>query len=161
MNDKPNPFKPPGAPVVDGGAGAGAGLSGAGRIALAVATSVQPILFFGGRPGRVCFTLVDAGVMSPIGAVSLMAGFACLYIGVIRLVMTRRLGARFLAASVVLQLLAFRIWWTSLAGSWNDTFATFFAPYAFGIPVAVGAWLAARYHAPARPARAIDAESAP
>jgi hypothetical protein len=153
-------FKPPTSAVAD--VDRRAGPSDGVRLALAIATLLQLLLFFAGRPARVCLELMDIGVLSPIGGVALAAGLACLYLGVIRLVGAHRRGARLLTWSIVLQLLAIVVWHRFFLANWGlYAFVSLLVPYAFGLVVAVWARLAAPSPAPARPGQAAAEGSGP
>lgn len=134
-------FKPPSSAVAD--VDLPPAPSDAVRMALSIATLLQVFLFFAGRPARVCLELVDAGVLSPIGGVALVAGFACLYLGMIRLVGAHRRGARLLTWSIALQLTAMALWHKFFLAPWGIyPFLSFLVPYAFGFVVAALARLA-------------------
>jgi len=104
---------------------------------------------------------LDIGALHPLGGVSLAAGFACLYVGMIRLVGRHRRGARLLAWSVALQILTLALWHRTFLAPWGlYAFATFLVPYAFGLVLAAWACFVARSHAPARTAPAAAGKSA-
>ena len=148
----PNPFKPPEALVAD--IREASEFAGGARVGLAVATALQ-LAMFCLWSARHYLLLVDIGALTPIGLASLIAGLACLYIGVARLVVTRRFGARLLLASVILQLATALLWHAFFLSPWSPSGAVMMlAPLLLGFGLAVWGWLAARPHARAAVAMA-------
>jgi hypothetical protein len=92
-------------------------------------------------------TLVDQGILSPLGLVLALAGELCLAAGVLRMIRRGRQGTRLFLSTLVLLLLNFVAWRGSLDVTW--------LPRAFAMLIAVGgatvAWQ--RRRASARPGR--------
>ena len=138
----PNPFKPPAAPVAD--VGEPWKFAGPARVALGVLTTIQ-LVIFGLWSVRRYVVLVDVGTLSPIGLMTLLGGLLCLYVGVARLLITRRFGARLLLASVILQVGTLLLWHGFLLAPWHLGGAVLLlVPLLLGFGLAIWGWVTAR-----------------
>lgn len=142
----PNPFQPPASRVID--LHEPAVLVGSTRVGLAVGTALQ-LLMSCFWSARLYLMLVDVGVLAPIGLATLVAALACLYIGVARLVATRRSGGRLLMASLILQVATLLLWHGFFLGGLDLHSAAMplFVPLLLAFALALWGWLAARPHA--------------
>jgi len=133
-------FQPPGAVVAD----VDGGLSRTARGALVAAAFVH-LWLFSGRPWYILWELTSTGSIPPIGGLALLAGLACLYVGIGLVVATRTRGARFMLASIVLQSVGALICKVLFfGGDWHlSSVLTFLLPMLLGFGLAVVGWAVA------------------